>query len=53
MDTQLRVLLVDAETSFYRLDRYKLGDFFGPVDLGLYLAGKHNSLKGVLPKYHK
>lgn len=44
MDTQLRVLLVDAGTSFYRLNRYKLGDFFGPVDLGLFLAGRHNSL---------
>lgn len=44
MDTTIRVLIVNADTSFYRIDRYKLGDFFGPVDLGLHLAGKYNSL---------
>ena len=44
MDTQLRVLLVDASTAFYRMNRYKLGDFFGPIDLGLYMSGRHNSL---------
>ena len=44
MDTQQKVLFVDAATGFYRVARYPLGDFFGPVDLGLHLAGKHNSL---------
>ncbi|MDA3814031.1 MAG: aldehyde ferredoxin oxidoreductase [Candidatus Cloacimonetes bacterium] len=44
MDTTIRVLVVNVNTSFYRIDRYKLGDFFGPVDLGLHLSGKHNSL---------
>ncbi len=44
MDSTIRVLVVNVSTSFYRIDRYKLGDFFGPVDLGLHLAGKHNSL---------
>ncbi len=45
MDTHQRVLLVDAATGFYRIDRYPVGQpFFGPVDLGLHLAGKHNSL---------
>jgi glyceraldehyde-3-phosphate dehydrogenase (ferredoxin) len=45
MDAYQRVLLVDAATGFYRIDRYPVGQpFFGPVDLGLHLAGRHNSL---------
>ena len=51
MESQLKVLFVDAGSSFYRVSRYKLGDFFGPVDLGLFLSGKYNSLNigaGVL-----
>ncbi len=44
MDGHQRVLFVDAASGFYRIARYRVGDFFGPVDLGLHLAGKHNSL---------
>ena len=44
MDVHQKVLFVDASTGYYRVGRYRLGDFFGPVDLGLHLAGKHNSL---------
>jgi glyceraldehyde-3-phosphate dehydrogenase (ferredoxin) len=45
MDTHQKVLLVDAATAFCRVDRFPVGKpFFGPVDLGLHLAGKHNSL---------
>jgi glyceraldehyde-3-phosphate dehydrogenase (ferredoxin) len=44
MNAQLKVLLVDVHTGFYKVDRYKLGDFFGPVDLGLHLSGRLNSL---------
>lgn len=44
MDHYLKVLVVDAATSFYKVKRYRLGNFFGPVDLGLHLAGRHNSL---------
>src|SRR5512136_3197785 len=44
MEICQKVLFVDASTSYYRINRYKLGDFFGPVDLGLHLAGKHDSL---------
>jgi glyceraldehyde-3-phosphate dehydrogenase (ferredoxin) len=44
MESYQKVLFVDAATAFYRTDRYKVGDFFGPVDLGLYLSGQHNSL---------
>jgi glyceraldehyde-3-phosphate dehydrogenase (ferredoxin) len=39
-----KVLLVDTISSFYRIDRYPLGDFFGPIDLGLHLAGKYQCL---------
>jgi glyceraldehyde-3-phosphate dehydrogenase (ferredoxin) len=45
MQSYQKVLFVDAGTSFYRIDKFPLGeDFFGPVDLGLHLAGKYNSL---------
>ncbi|MCF8295960.1 MAG: hypothetical protein K9J13_00325 [Saprospiraceae bacterium] len=44
MDTNLKTLIINADTGFYRIKRYKLGDFFGPVDLGLHLSGKYNSL---------
>ncbi|GAK61178.1 aldehyde ferredoxin oxidoreductase [Candidatus Vecturithrix granuli] len=44
MQAHQKVLFVDASTGFYRMQRYNLGDFFGPVDLGLHLAGKYNSL---------
>ena len=41
---QLKVLLLDAASGFYRMKRYPVGEFFGPVDLGLHLAFKHNCL---------
>jgi len=44
MDANLKVLFIDAGTGFYRINRYRVGDFFGPVDLGLHLAGKYNSI---------
>ncbi|MDY0318975.1 MAG: aldehyde ferredoxin oxidoreductase N-terminal domain-containing protein, partial [Candidatus Cloacimonadaceae bacterium] len=44
MNHTLKVLIVDAATGFYRIQRYPLGAFFGPVDLGLHLSGKYNSL---------
>lgn len=45
MDTHQKVLFVDAGTGFYRIDRFGVGEpFFGPVDLGLHLAGTYNSL---------
>ncbi len=39
-----KALLVDVGTKFYRIDRFQVGDYFGPPDLGLYLSGKYNSL---------
>ncbi|MCU0664497.1 MAG: aldehyde ferredoxin oxidoreductase [Myxococcota bacterium] len=44
METQLKVLHVDAASGFYKIERFPIGPFFGPVDLGLHLAGKHNAL---------
>jgi len=44
MAAPIRVLLIDAATGFYKIQRFRIGEFFGPVDLGLYLAGQHDSL---------
>ena len=44
MESNQKVLTIDAGTGFYRVNRFKVGDFFGPVDLGLHLAGRYNSL---------
>lgn len=41
---ELKVLVIDAATGFYRMQRYRVGDFFGPVDLGIHLSFKHNAL---------
>lgn len=40
----LKVLMLDAASGFYRLQRYRVGDFFGPVDIGIHLAFRYNSL---------
>ncbi len=40
----LKILLLDAASGFYRIQRYRVGDFFGPVDLGIHLAHKRHSL---------
>lgn len=40
----LKALMVDASTGYYRINRYSLGSFFGPVDLGIHLSHKLNSL---------
>lgn len=44
MDHALRVLFVDPSTGFYRMRRYKVGDWFGPIDLGIHLSDRHRSL---------
>jgi glyceraldehyde-3-phosphate dehydrogenase (ferredoxin) len=44
MDTMLKILLVDASNGYYRIERFSVGDFFGPVDMGLYYAQRYNSL---------
>ncbi|HJO95403.1 MAG TPA: aldehyde ferredoxin oxidoreductase C-terminal domain-containing protein [Victivallales bacterium] len=44
MEDNQKVLSIHANTGFYKVDRYKVGDFFGPIDLGLYLAREKKSL---------
>ncbi|HMM35103.1 MAG TPA: aldehyde ferredoxin oxidoreductase N-terminal domain-containing protein, partial [Thermoanaerobaculia bacterium] len=44
MESAQRVLFVDPSTGFYRLRRYRVGDYFGPVDLGIHLSDRHRSL---------
>ncbi|MGC9375117.1 MAG: aldehyde ferredoxin oxidoreductase N-terminal domain-containing protein [Bacteroidales bacterium] len=44
MAKEQKVLYVDANSSFYRMERYPIGKYFGPVDLGLHLTGKRNCL---------
>jgi glyceraldehyde-3-phosphate dehydrogenase (ferredoxin) len=39
-----KVLFLDAASGFYKVRRYPVGSFFGPVDLGLHLSGRHGSL---------
>src|SRR5512136_2182630 len=39
-----RVLLVDPATGFYKISKYSLDRYFGPVDLGIHLASQHRSL---------
>ena len=41
---ELKVLMLDAASGFYRMRRFRVGDFFGPVDLGIHLAFKHDAL---------
>ncbi len=42
--SHLKTLMIDASTGFYKTLRYELGNFWGPVDLGIHLAKKHDSL---------
>jgi len=45
MESVQKVLFVDAATGFYRVRRYPVGEYFGPVDLGLHLSGRHPGLQ--------
>jgi len=45
MESHQKVLFIDAATAFYRINRFTVGEpFFGPIDLGLHLAGRYRSL---------
>ena len=43
METMLKVLFIDAGTGYYRMKRYQVGDFFGPIDLGFHLTANHGT----------
>ncbi len=44
MDSTLKVLMVDAATGFYKVVRYPVGKYFGPVDIGFLHSNKYDSL---------
>ena len=44
METHQKVLFVNPESGFYRMKRYRVGDYFGPIDLGLHISGRTMSL---------
>ncbi len=44
MSIKQKVLIIDVSTGFYKILKYDIDSFFGPVDLGLFLAGRFNSL---------
>jgi glyceraldehyde-3-phosphate dehydrogenase (ferredoxin) len=48
MDKHLKVLHIDASSAFYRVERFPVGPFWGPVDLGLHLTGREAGRQGVL-----
>ena len=43
-NASLKVLMIDASNSYYKLNRFKVDDFFGPVDLGIHFSHKYKSL---------
>jgi glyceraldehyde-3-phosphate dehydrogenase (ferredoxin) len=43
-NSHLKTLMIDASNGFYKIRRDEIGNFWGPVDLGIHLAKKHNSL---------
>ncbi len=42
--SHLKTLMIDASNGFYKIRRDEIGNFWGPIDLGIHLAKKHNSL---------
>jgi glyceraldehyde-3-phosphate dehydrogenase (ferredoxin) len=42
--SHLKTLMIDTATGFYKMLRYEIGNFWGPVDLGIHLAKKYDSL---------
>lgn len=44
MTSHLKVLMIDASTGFYKILRYPIGEYFGPVDVGFHLSSSNNSL---------
>lgn len=42
--SHLKTLFVDSDTGFYKVNRYEIGKAWGPVDLGIHLSKKYDSL---------
>ena len=39
-----KVLFLDARSGFYKVRRYPVGGFFGPIDLRLHISARHYSI---------
>ncbi|MGV7927653.1 MAG: hypothetical protein AB2L13_01905 [Spirochaetota bacterium] len=44
MENYPRVLHVDCPSGSHRMERFGIGEFFGPIDVGLNSAKRHNGL---------
>ena len=44
MNIRQKILCIDTQTGFYKIRRYPLETYFGPVDLGLHMADHYDSL---------
>ncbi|PLW95068.1 MAG: aldehyde ferredoxin oxidoreductase [Marinilabiliales bacterium] len=44
LDSHIKALVVDSSSAMYKTVRYPVGEYFGPVDLGLYHSTVYNSL---------
>ncbi len=44
MKASQKVLFVDAWTGYYKVKRYPIGDYFGPVDLGIHISDNYDTL---------
>jgi len=44
MKSEFKTLLINVKDGSEKFDTFKIGDFFGPIDLGLHLSKKYNSL---------
>lgn len=42
--SHIKALVVDASSAMYKTIRYPVGEYFGPVDLGLFHSTKYDSL---------
>lgn len=42
--SELKTLVIDASSSFYKMLHHDIGQYWGPVDLGIHLAYKYDSL---------
>ncbi len=43
MKKSLKAFIIDVKTSLHRIEEFKVGEFFGPADLGFHLTQKYNS----------
>ncbi|HNV96090.1 MAG TPA: aldehyde ferredoxin oxidoreductase N-terminal domain-containing protein [Bacteroidales bacterium] len=44
MESLIRVLMIDASTGYYKMTRFPIGKYYGPVDVGFHLASSQNAL---------